>query len=82
MNEWISVKDKFPEDYEFVLVAALGKGTGEPCSISIGRFNSGIPLWQLLKKYPNNACACGDLIWDMQEKGVTHWMPLPEPPNE
>lgn len=82
MSEWISVKDRLPEDCDFVLVAAIGKGTGEPRALSIGRYNDGVGVWWLLKNFPNNAWVCGDILWDMNDTDITHWMELPEgPPN-
>lgn len=78
--EWISVKDRLPELYEFVLVYSSMMGD-EPCPITIARWNS--EKWETLcNEEENNACACGDLFWSTDSKEITHWMPLPQPPEK
>ena len=57
MSDWISVKDRLPNDNERVLVHVVGK----PFNIDADRFfNSRWVRWNGV---------------------VTHWMPLPEPPE-
>lgn len=67
MSEWIGVKKQLPDKGKNVLVYATAKYiNGE--KISIDRLEEG-------EKHP---------IW-MYTHGwfeVTHWMPLPEPPEE
>ncbi len=79
--EWISVKDRLPEPYEYCLVFAKRGVNEEPSTISIARQYKGI--WEMLN-YSNesNAVACGDLTWFMREDEITHWMPFPKPPEE
>ena len=79
MMEWISVKDRMPDDYQYCLVYAKREGTDERCPISIGRYE--IDEWALLFEGENNACAGGDLTWEMDADEITHWMSLPEPPK-
>jgi|SRR5580692_3743269 hypothetical protein len=70
--EWISVKDKFPEDCENVLIYCSGFPiTG--AYLIFSKQKSPI-CWQV-----ND--------WDESEGtlllgDVTHWMPLPNPPKE
>jgi hypothetical protein len=79
-NSWVNVKDKLPENYQYVLVYALTKGTGEPCPISIARSFNG--KWEMLNyAEEENAVACGDLTWFMSDEEITHWMELPIPPE-
>lgn len=59
MTEWISVKDRLPEESERVLVCR-GKDAGYP-TLDTDRF-------------------CGEQ-WVRWRNSVTHWMPLPEPPE-
>lgn len=80
MNEWISVKDIFPEEYEYCLVFAKKIGT-EPSPLSIARHYQGV--WEMMNDLEqSNAVACGDLTWGMEGSEITHWMPLPQPPKE
>jgi hypothetical protein len=77
--EWISVKDRLPEDYTFVLVYSHMPGESEPCPITIARWNT--EEWETLcNENQNNACASGDLFRSTESEEITHWMPLPKPP--
>jgi Protein of unknown function (DUF551) len=63
--EWISVKDRLPEEGTLVLIHR----TGEPLSVDYTvDIPSEGPIW---------ACLLQDEMYK-----VTHWMPLPEPPND
>lgn len=62
MSEWISVKDRLPEDGETVLT-----------------FKNGITEVQVYEK-KRNGWIRGNWFWSMAT--VSHWMPLPEPPEE
>lgn len=80
MNEWINVKDRLPDNYQYVLVCAIMEGTNEPCPISIGRWE--IHWWKILfDQTEGEASACGDLSWWIDCAYITHWMPLPELPE-
>lgn len=63
MQQWISVKDRLPEEFENV-IAANKRG----------------------KAYDIDKAWWNGYRWDRCGKGsyrnVTHWMPLPEPPEE
>lgn len=65
-HKWISVKDKLPENNQQVLV--YGKGHYATCTFM------GEDYWQ---KYLF-------MNYDMRYNtlGVTHWMPLPAPPEK
>ncbi len=77
---WLSIKDKLPEPYIFVLVYSQMPGTNEPCPITIARWNG--EKWETLcNEEENNACAKGNLFWATDSSEITHWMPLPESPN-
>lgn len=68
--EWISVKDRLPETNCDVLVA---KQNGRVFQMSYhAPFDSGKRIFQWW----------GFSKWVDQHSQVTHWMPLPEPPNE
>lgn len=71
-NEWISVKEKVPENREWVLI--IGEFTeGGFCVPHIAEFDSGV--WRV-DRY------VGFDYEKLIGAKVTHWMPLPEPPEE
>jgi len=56
-------------------------GTSEPSPMTIARWNT--EKWETLcNENENNACACGDLFWATESEEITHWMPLPKPPEK
>ena len=64
---WISVDEQLPEDSRHVIVALLG------ISVFVGHYNHGKKKWRL-----------GLETRDRKDEiiAVTHWMPLPSPPEE
>ncbi|MCK5611595.1 DUF551 domain-containing protein [Candidatus Pacearchaeota archaeon] len=75
MAEWISVKEKLPEEAP-VLVRYIGQFFGEPDPrIDIGYYDNP-------KDYENPDDGQGWLFWrNEQPITVTHWMKLPELPK-
>ena len=77
--EWISVKDRLPEDDQHVLVYHA-----EDFHITVGYFESDYVQYYIesdgSKFYTDDGWET-EISW--APKGdVTHWMPLPEPPKE
>lgn len=68
MAEWISVKDRLPEDMGDVLVVAFWH---ERWQTMIGWCRKAEAEWRVYTSHG-----------EMKPGGVTHWMPLPEPPKE
>ena len=71
MSEWISVSDRLPEMGIYVLVSCTMKVTDKI------RYEKAIVM----------AFVCEDGFVDVEldkaiTAGVTHWLPLPEPPKE
>ena len=67
-NTWISVKDRLPADYARVLFydsSVLG--------VAYGYHVASVPQWQM----------DGGLMYYHKKEydRITHWMPLPEPPE-
>lgn len=73
MSEWISVKDRLPEHPELVLAIVSGKPWK---NVTLDG------AYQLASYDPD----CGWIVEEYPEweEGavVSHWMPLPEPPEE
>ena len=68
-NGWISVKERLPEDHQYVLGVVFG-------DIEIGYINR-------LTTDPNEfSWEAGDNWIDKGHSALTHWMPLPTPPEE
>lgn len=67
MAEWISVKDRLPENIRSVLVIA--KELKMPTIAWYGNVKN---IWHLTER---DFCKNTNFV-------VTHWMPLPEPPKE
>jgi hypothetical protein len=70
MSEWISVKDRLPEAYKLVLCCAVGK-----LDTTYGYIEE------------DKTWTCNDEPEDSLTKidhisFITHWMPLPKPPEE
>ena len=82
MSEWISVKDRLPEDDSTVLVVAIAEFAAR---ITFGMYRRVVKIfdddedaWEILDPIHN-------LSWSWasnQNAEVTHWMPLPELPEE
>ena len=68
--EWISVKDRLPDDLTSVLVYFYGAG-----------FESGE---QTFAVFSDNKFKVMDISNSLEDYTdiITHWMPLPEPPKE
>ena len=72
-HEWISVKDRLPEEGVLVLVAFdVDFGLGETRQVDTAMRQEGVFCGGGLDNYLAFPC----------EVDVTHWMPLPEPPKE
>ena len=70
-EKWISVKDRLPEIDQIVLVVASGKPQKNITlenAIELAEYD---PEGWILEMWP-----------EWMEAKVTHWMPLPEPPEE
>ena len=72
MTEWISVKERLPEEAESVLLYSKGF---DPISGFLNYSTSGNPI-----NYNVNDWNESDGTVALED--VTHWMPLPEAPND
>lgn len=89
MSEWISVKDKLPDDDQDVLLATE----------TVGTYGRDETMENKRRSVCFGYCDCGDWVVNRYDCGgeyireineryqwmvvtVTHWMPLPELPEE
>jgi len=89
MNDWISVKDRFPDHQQIVLVFAKTKNGVDGFGVAV--FIDSVKMNEELRKTPY-AHECVDInkhpyFFVSQEvkqhtyNNVSYWMPLPNPPN-
>lgn len=69
IQKWIPVTERLPDNNGKYLVA---RKEGGRYSISVRKFRKEVPCWY--------TGYCGH--WERRTNGITHWMPLPEPPKE
>jgi hypothetical protein len=75
-GDWISVKERLPEADQIVL-STDGKKVAATIFVSFQKIEE--YFWE----YLSSGCGCCDEdMKDEDMKGVTYWMPLPNPPGE
>lgn len=74
MSEWISVKDKLPQKYDRVLVTD-GK------QVCLHYKQSGVNFADARGHDLYCSCDLNHDRCDFVEGQITHWMPLPKPPE-
>lgn len=70
MSQWIKCSERMPEDFIDVLVCTEEFQIHEGFRLVYGDGNS---VWKLY---------CYNKIYENEVVIITHWMPLPEPPQE
>jgi hypothetical protein len=71
MSDWISAKERLPKSEDLVLVIANGKPTK----------NTTLYEAYELATYYEGEGWCLDMWPTWEGADVTHWMPLPDPPE-
>ena len=73
--QWISVKDRLPGRYATVLITiSTVNGYGDPAKlVTIGGYDHSEKRWEQYTSTDRQLC---------QGEAVTHWMPLPDIPEE
>lgn len=80
---WISIKDRLPDPYVYVLVYHFSKGTDEPCPMSVAYYDG--EKWVMFQKVQccPNAWAMPDLGYSISGyNDIDMWHPLPPSPND
>ena len=78
--DWISVKDRLPDDEQEVLVIAHG---WDGRLVYVGSHKRVEPQKSWLTGITNKSSEWSLWGWSyLKEPMVTHWLPLPEPPKE
>lgn len=72
VNQWISVNDRLPDETETTVLIWIKQGKADGIEISDCCH---IGYW-----VKNSKEFC-DIDWNVIN-GITHWMPLPEPPKD
>ena len=84
MANWISVKERLPETGERVLIRShLAFNISNIWGYTAISFRRSEEEIEYLSQFNDDSFTCD--CWDGQESNgytVTHWMPLPEPPEE
>lgn len=71
MSEWISVKDRLPDNDDFVLAIVSGKTGSIKLDNAYELAQFSMDEGWILEMWP-----------EWEDPKVSHWMPLPEPPKE
>lgn len=88
MNDWISVKDRLPEEGQVVLLYVLNPCGDNDIFIGHWKYRRGFGEKQATFEWrANTPMQSGSYVIDengtlyLEPRKVTHWMPLPEPPE-
>ena len=83
MSEWISVKDRLPEDdlpqdTDRLLIKVLVCSTSGKYGVRTLSRQRWIMSWD----YKTNTGTYSNWTWSRDARNITHWLPLPQPPEE
>ena len=81
-NEWISVKDRLPDkDGRYLCYCSYGENIGVFSVIDFAKHLCYVDKYGFVGKYHSGWYAYDSEYGYYQRDSITHWMPLPEPPN-
>lgn len=84
MSDWISVKDRLPDYYDWVLISCTDEVNHSLRYVpSVGIYRDGVWATKESDEYFNHCerVQAHNMESAFQMK-VTHWMPLPDPPRD
>lgn len=82
MSQWISVKDRFPEkDGNYLCYLECGAVCEAAFDSTIASNGEEFPFGEWVGVYNSDTLGFTDSYWEEYD-AITHWMPLPEPPNK
>jgi hypothetical protein len=76
VSEWIKCSDRLPENEQKILISD-GKFV-TACTADV------TPFWKGRGEFYPDGCEFGGYEWEwhFELEQITHWMPLPSPPQE
>lgn len=80
--KWISVKDELPPLNEYVLLFAQDLHHPDRCCLCGINPNIFVSIRKAAEWENSYESAHGNGWIPYEENEITHWMPLPEPPND
>lgn len=82
MSEWISVDDRIPESADDLVIVYWGESDENGSDICVGAIDT-VHIQDFFDDITCGVDESGNQMYTKWYigKGVTHWMPLPEPPK-
>lgn len=77
-RRWIPVEERLPKEYETVLVATDGGVAAAEIRLPDDEYDIDEPWWMVFKDRRERSMSWAGFV---KLRDVTHWMPLPEPPE-
>ncbi len=81
MTEWISVKDRLPELGTLCAISYTKPGWGGRMGVYIARYDRLYKTFNIKDGYDEGFFKTGLNTFSQKYDEVTHWMPLPKPPE-
>ena len=82
VNQWISVKDRLPEkDGNYLCYLECGAVCEATFDSTIASEGEEFPFGEWVAVYNSDTLGFTDSYWEEYD-AITHWTPLPEPPQD
>lgn len=80
-GKWVSVKDRLPELGTLCAISYTKPGWGRRMGVYISRYDRLYKTFNIKDGYDEGFFGTGLNTFSQKYDEVTHWMPLPEPPE-